>query len=642
MLVVRRQPNPLLEPSASEPWRAFAAFNPSPAKVGKGTSLLFRAVAEPRPVGGGGQFFLSTIGQATSKDGLIFTDATPFITPTESWERYGCEDPRVTLVDSVYYTFYTALSHFPFSADGIKVAVALSEDLKTVQEKHLVTPFNAKAMTLFPERIGGKLTAVLTVNTDNPPSKTAIIQFDKPEQMWSEEYWQEWYTHIDDWALTLKRSGDERVEIGSTPLKTPAGWLIFYSHIRHYYSNDQKVFGVEAVLLDLKNPRQIIGRTRGPLLVPEETFERYGTVPNVVFPSGAIMAGENVRIYYGGADTVCAAAEVNLHDLLATMTATEPALVRFSKNPILAPTANLWEKKAVFNPAAVDIDDTVHLLYRAMSPDNTSVVGHATSGNGAQITKRDTVPAYQPREPFELKRIPNGNSGCEDPRLSRIGDRIYMCYTAYNGVQAPGVALTSTSVADFKNGATTGKWQWQKPVLVSPPGVDDKDACVVETPAPYKLGKHLLFHRINNAICISPINLEKPEPVTDYTVILEPRQGMWDGQKIGLNAPPMLINGPDGKVAGWLVVYHGVGGDFCYRLGFALLDKDTPAKVLGRTTDWVLEPEMKYEKEGQVNNVVFPCGMVIRGDTLYVYYGGADSVVALATGSIKKILQTLK
>jgi len=98
----------------------------------------------------------------------------------------------------------------------------------------------------------------------------------------------------------------------------------------------------------------------------------------------------------------------------------------------------------------------------------------------------------------------------------------------------------------------------------------------------------------------------------------------------------------DGKPAGWLLIYHGVSGTFSYRLGFALLDKDNPAKVLGRTTDWVLEPEMKYEQEGQVNNVVFPCGAVIRGDTLYVYYGGADTVIGLATGSIKKILKTLR
>lgn len=646
MFIIRRlEKNPILSPTTADVWRSYAVFNPSPARVGKGIDLVFRAVAEPRPLapgmgtgfGSGGNFFLSTIARATSHDGLSFSDVTEFITPQEPWERYGCEDPRVTYFNGTYYIFYTALSHFPFSADGIKVAVALSKDLKMIDERHLVTPFNAKAMTLFPEKIGGKITAVLTVHTDSPPSKTALIQFDSIEQMWSEEYWRQWYEHSNEWTFNLKRAGDERVEIGSAPLKTPAGWLIFYSHIRHYYSDSQKIFGIEAVLLDLKNPRKIVGRTRGPLLVPEETYERYGTVPGVVFPSGSIIVDDQVRIYYGGADTVCAAVQVSLNDLLATMKG-EPALTRFSKNPILTSTNNVWEKRAVFNPAAISIEGTTHLFYRAMSLDNTSTIGHARMRTGTQVDLRDSEPAYKPSQPFEMKRIPNGNSGCEDPRVTQIGDRIYMCYTAYNGVDAPAVALTSTSIADFKIAVTTGKWQWQKPVLISPRGVDDKDACVIHT-------AHrgtLLFHRINNAICVSPLNLNQLEPVPDYQVILEPRPGMWDGHKIGLNAPPMLVNGEDGTPAGWLLIYHGIAGNLDYRLGFALLDANDPTKVLARTTDWVFEPEMKYEKEGQVANVVFPCGAVIRDDTLYIYYGGADSVCSVATGSVKRILEALR
>ncbi len=640
MFVVRRyEKNPLVRPTTDDVWRSYATFNPSLVAIGKRVDMVFRAVAEPRPLaetsGARGQFFLSTIGRAASPDGLHFSDITPFITPQEMWERYGCEDPRVTYLNGTHYIFYTALSHFPFSADGIRVAVALSKDLKTIQERHLVTPFNAKAMTLFPEKIGGKLTAVLTVHTDTPPSKTALIQFDSPEQMWSETYWREWLTHIDEWSFNLKRAEDERIEIGSTPLKTPAGWLIFYSHIRHYYSQHQKIFGVEAILLDLKNPRKIIGRTRGPLLVPEEVYERYGTVPDVVFPSSALLVGDMVRIYYGAADTVCAAAEVRLADLLATMMG-ESVLTRFSKNPILTPTNNAWEKKAVFNPAAFEIDGTTHILYRAMSADNTSRIGHATTRDGVRIITRDTMPLYEPREPFELKNIPNGNSGCEDPRVTRIGDRVYMCYTAFNGTQAPAVALTSAPVSDFLEN-TKGKWSWEKPVLISPVGVDDKDACIMHT------AHHgtLFFHRINNAICVSSITIEQPKPVTDYAVMLEPRHGMWDAKKIGLNTPPMLVKREDGTSA-YLFVYHGIAEDSSeYRLGLALLDATNPTKVVARTTDWVLEPHMKYEKEGQVANVVFPCGAVIRDDTLYVYYGGADTVCGVATGSIKKILKVL-
>jgi predicted GH43/DUF377 family glycosyl hydrolase len=641
MFVVRRlKNNPILEPNSGEPWQAYAAFNPSPIRIGKKTNLLYRAISEPRPIAGGGRFFMSTIGKAEDSG-----DATTeqLIAPEESWERYGCEDPRVTHLDGRYYIFYTALSHFPFSADGIRVAVAISKDLKTIQEKHLVTPFNAKAMTLFPEKINGKFMVIMTAHTDSPPSKVAIAQFDREEDMWSADAWNAWHDHIDEHSLSIKRNQDERVEIGSTPLKTRWGWLLFYSHIQHYYSSDRKIFGIEAILLDIKDPKKILGRTRNPLLVPEETYERYGTVPGVIFPSGALLvttkkANDTVRIYYGGADTVCAAAEVNLEDLITTMMGGN-VLTRFSRNPILAPTENLWEKKAVFNPAAIDIDTTVHLLYRAMSPDNTSVIGYAASKNGTDISARSNVPAYQPREPFEMKGVVNGNSGCEDPRLSKIDDRIFMTYTAFNGKEAAAVAVTSTTEKEFKIGAATGKWQWQKPVLVSPPGIDDKDACIIQT-------SHkgaLLFHRVNNAICVSPIDPLNPTRINDYNVILEPRQGMWDGQKIGINAPPIPLFGAKTakSPAYWLLLYHGVSGDFKYRLGVALLDGADPTKVLARSTDWILEPEMKYEKEGQVGNVVFPCGAVIRGDTLFVYYGGADTTVNVAIGSIDTIVGAL-
>ena len=96
------------------------------------------------------------------------------IAPEEDWERFGCEDPRVTKIDDKYYIFYTALSVYPFAAEGIKVAVAVTKDFKKIEERHLVTPFNAKAMVLFPEKINGKYVALLTAHTDTPPVKICL------------------------------------------------------------------------------------------------------------------------------------------------------------------------------------------------------------------------------------------------------------------------------------------------------------------------------------------------------------------------------------------------------------------------------------------------------------------------------------
>src|SRR6185369_8639893 len=169
--------NPILVPDKNHYWEAFATFNMSVIKVGKLFYGVYRAVSAADRLRSPDR--ISIVGIGESKDGIDFTERAPFITPEEEWEKFGCEDPRVTYFEKNYYVFYTALSKYPFEASGIKVAVAVSKDLKKVKERHLVTPFNAKAMTLFPERIGGKITVILAVNTDKPPSKIAIAQMDK-------------------------------------------------------------------------------------------------------------------------------------------------------------------------------------------------------------------------------------------------------------------------------------------------------------------------------------------------------------------------------------------------------------------------------------------------------------------------------
>src|ERR1700690_702017 len=164
MYVIRRSShNPLIAPVADKQWESRGTFNPSPVQKGKITHLLYRALGRPdalmTPAG------ISTIGKALSIDGKHFQNRRQFIVPTEEWEKFGCEDPRVTFFEGQYVIFYTALGGMPFGPGNIKVACALSKDLETVQEKHLVTPFNAKAMALFPERINGKITVILTAHT---------------------------------------------------------------------------------------------------------------------------------------------------------------------------------------------------------------------------------------------------------------------------------------------------------------------------------------------------------------------------------------------------------------------------------------------------------------------------------------------
>lgn len=634
MLIERSDKNPILKPKRIHSWEAEAVFNGCPIQRGRTTYLAYRALSLPHYHSvAGTKLAVSEIGIAESHDGIDFHDRKRLVIPEEPWERFGCEDPRVTNLDGTYYIFYTALGVYPFRAEGIKVGVALSKDLKTIEEKHLVTPFNAKGMSLFPEHIHGKMWAVLSVNTDRRPTKICLASFNTASDMWSENNWQEWYKDFDTHALPLARRPEDHIEAGAPPIKTPEGWLLFYSYIQNYFSH-KRLFGVEAVLLDLEDPTKIIGTTKAPLLTPEEYYERIGLVPEVVFPTGALLEKDKIKLYYGAADTTVCLAEIDLACLLEKLLKKgKPALAtRTNENPIIVPnSAHPWEAKATFNPGALYLDGTVHLMYRAQSSDNTSVFGYAQSKDGIHIDARSQEPVYVPREAFEQKQISGGNSGCEDPRLTVIGNKIYMLYTAFDGKNVPRVALTSIFEEDFLR----QKWNWAQPVLISPPDLDDKNACIF----PEKIGdKYFIIHRNGNNIdsaFVKTLNFDGKTWIEEYNWIF-PRAGMWDSKKVGIAAPPLKMK------EGWILLYHGISEeDSKYRVGAILLDINDPTKILARSDEPILAPETKYEKEGLVSNVIFPCGAVLIGNRIFIYYGGADRVVGVATIEYKKLLDDL-
>lgn len=630
--------NPLLTPNTNDPWEAKAVFNWCPVVDGDTTHYVYRAMSATEFYFGS-NISISFVGYTSSVDGVNFTERKQLIFPEYAWEKYGCEDPRVTKIDDTYYIFYTALEKYPYTASGIKVAVAITKDFKTIEEKHVVTPFNAKAMTLFPEKVNDKYVVMFSMNTDNPPAKMCIAEVDKIEDLWSDEYWKSWSLDIDSHTIEPRRAGRDKdyVEVGAVPIKTEKGWLAVYSYIENYFRDNNPfpvVFGVEAMLLNSNNCREIIGRTTGPMFTPSEIYEKQGQINDIVFPSGALINGDNLDIYYGAADSVCCKATVNLNNLLNAM---EPGSIhsfikRYDKNPILAPREGIeWEARGVLNPASIVIDGITHIVYRAMSSDDTSRMGYARTTNGFDIDYRGIEPIYSPRESFESKTRP-GNSGCEDPRLTIIDDKVYMCYTAYDGTHVARVAITSISIDDFKN----NNWNWSKPIVISPENVTDKDACVV----PEKInGKYVIFHRVNADICADYTeSLDFPNgPLETATPTLLPVKGMWDSEKIGIAAPPIKTE------KGWLLLYHGISlNHHTYRVGAALLAIDNPFDVIARTSHPIFEPETYYEKIGLIPNVVFPCGTTVIGDDLFIYYGGADSVIGVATISIEKLLKSLK
>ena len=288
-------------------------------------------------------------------------------------------------------------------------------------------------------------------------------------------------------------------------------------------------------------------------------------------------------------------------------------LERYAGNPILTPIPDHdWENRTVFNCGVAEVEGAVVLVYRAQGLANdVSRLGFAVSTDGFRFSRLDH-PIFEPAADTETW-------GVEDPRLTLIDGRYQMLYTAWSplGIQ---VAMASTETF----------FTWQRHGIVIP-GPDNKDAAIF----PEQVGsRYVMFLRIPPDIWLA--FSDDLHHWGDYRKIMAPRAGNWDALKIGAGGPPLKTG------RGWLVIYHGVSPDKVYRLGVALLDLDDPTQVLNWPADFVLEPEEPWELEGDVPNVVFTCGTAEMNDEYYVYYGGADKVIALATAPKAELLRFAK
>lgn len=299
---------------------------------------------------------------------------------------------------------------------------------------------------------------------------------------------------------------------------------------------------------------------------------------------------------------------------------------RHPKNPIL--TAADWPYPAhtVFNPGATRLrDGTTLLLCRVEDRRGHSHLCAARSANGVDGWVVDAQPTLLP----DVENHPEELWGIEDPRITFVEElgKYAIAYTAF-GKGGPGVALALTE--DFRTFERCG--------LVMQP--DDKDAALL----PRRIdGSFALLHRpmadsgAHIWISFSP-DLRN---WGNHKLILMARKGSWwDANKVGLSPP--LIETPQG----WLMLYHGVrqtAAGCLYRLGVALFDLDRPEHCLARGDSWIFGPEAPYERAGDVGNVAFPCGYTLGtdADTINLYYGAADTTVALATGSIREVLRWL-
>ncbi len=324
-------------------------------------------------------------------------------------------------------------------------------------------------------------------------------------------------------------------------------------------------------------------------------------------------------------------------------------LVKSLRNPILRPGMNPWTAGAVMNPAAAVLGGRTHLVYRAIGTDGVSRLGYASSPDGILFDKRLPYPVYVAQKPRDLPGhakqyspilYPSGGSwgGCEDPRMVCIEGRVYITFNMFDGWDYIRVASISISEEDFLSGQF---WKWDGPHILSPPQQIHKNWVLF----PEKInGKYAILHSVVPKIEIAyrdaMEDIGTAEPFIESWAgprdALPAREGGWDSFIRGAGPPPVRTP------RGWLLLYHAIDGHDPgrYKLGAMLLDLTDPTRVLYRSSSPILSPDEVYENNGKPG-IVYACGAVVRNGTLFVYYGGADKIIAVATTKLDTFLDAL-
>lgn len=299
---------------------------------------------------------------------------------------------------------------------------------------------------------------------------------------------------------------------------------------------------------------------------------------------------------------------------------------RYEGNPILSPEKWPYLANGVFNPGVVRLNGETLLLVRVEDMQGFSHFTKAKSKDGKTNWRIALQPTLKPDRDF-----PEEQYGLEDPRIVWLEEKkeYAITYVSFSKV-GPLVSLIMTE--DFQTFERKGS--------LFPP--EDKDASLFPQRFEngFRKGRFALIHRPivggegHIWISFSP----DLKHWGDHKILLSPKPGYWDSYRVGLGPPP--IKTPQG----WLIIYHGIqetASGKLYRIGLALLDLDQPWRVIRRSEEWIFSPQEMYEQRGNVSGVVFPCGCVVQGDEIRLYYGGADKVVGLAIGKMDEIMNLL-
>jgi beta-1,2-mannobiose phosphorylase / 1,2-beta-oligomannan phosphorylase len=329
---------------------------------------------------------------------------------------------------------------------------------------------------------------------------------------------------------------------------------------------------------------------------------------------------------------------------------------------IIAKTDLEFENEGVLNPAVIRKGDSVHIYYRAVQMGNHSTIGYCRLDGPLNVVERWEKPIMIPEFDYETH-------GVEDARITKIDDTYYMTYTGYDGTNARGALATSKDLMTFEkqglivppmtyanfvflvesagkvneNYYLNHKFYYQASDLEKKMLLWDKN--VIFFPRKIK-GKFVFLHRIRPGIQL--VSVENLNELTSFFweqyfenfqehIVLDPKH-QHESSYIGGGCPPIETE------QGWLLIYHGVEETekgLVYSACAAMLDLDNPLIEIARLPQALFSPELDWELNGEVNNVVFPTGTALFGDTLFIYYGAADSVIACASVSILDLVEEL-
>ncbi len=349
-MTVRRAPeNPIVTPAMLRPsmpgFHVVGTFNPGAIRHGDETILLLRVAeapdpqhegdvaaphydaasaqvlvkrwhvdtpgldtADPRVIVLDGRTWLTSISHfrtARSRDGTHFEiSGQPAMSAATELETFGIEDPRITLIDGVYWINYSAVS-----PHGIATGLASTRDFAAFERHGIILAPPNRDVTIFPERIDGKYIALHRPMPEGIGEHAIWIASSPDLLSWGD------HRHV-----ASARAGywdDAKIGGGAVPLRVNVGGVEGWLAVYHGVSQSPMRYALGALLLDGRDPGRVLGRSRTPILEPEADYERRGFFDGVVFTCGLVEADGVLRVYYGAADGVTAVADLSLDDIAA-------------------------------------------------------------------------------------------------------------------------------------------------------------------------------------------------------------------------------------------------------------------------------------------------------------------------------------